>query len=629
MKAFLRLARRGGALLPLLLLFSLLGWSATSHSTDVKSLASNKVRSYLTINGGTFSLGSIGSHKASVFVFLSCQCPVSNLYGPRIEQLARLYANKSVQFIGVYPDIQESLADIRKNVQEHHFTFPVIQDKEGTLVVRLKAAYTPEAVVVDSEGHICYRGRIDDNVVTTKVTSHDLQQAIESVLCGRQVANPDLPAFGCIIRRGEVAAVVLKPGTPTYAHDVAPILDEHCVECHRPGQVAPFSLTSYKDAAAWAPDIVRYTQNGTMPPWKPAPGYGDFVGEHHYILTTAEKQVLVKWAQAGAPAGDLAKAPPLPNFPSGWKLGNPDIILQSNQPYHLAADGDDVYRNFIIDPHFTHDAWVRALEVHPDARAVVHHVIVYVDGLHLSPKVEEKWHQEHPDDKEPGYTSFGGPGFIPTGFLGGWAPGNDPQFAPPGVAMRIPKGALLVLQVHYHKNGVPQTDRTSFGLYLAKEPVHKNSVVSMVINTWFRIPAGASHYKVEAQTTIPLNAHILAIMPHMHLLGREVKLWASLPNGNKVPLIWIKNWDFNWQRTYWYREPIALPKGTVVHLVAYYDNSSDNPFNPNRLHPKPVGWGEQTTDEMCLAFLFGTIDAEHLNVNPQDPLAVASSKRSP
>jgi len=623
--------RKLGGLKPerwLLLAFGLLalvGWSASGTGNSEKASLQTTRLEFHDIAGQAYSWTTIASHKANVFLFLSCQCPVSNLYGPRLAELARRFTGKDVQFFGVYPDIQESLADIQRNAKEHGFPFPIVQDKEGVLVSQLKATYTPEAVVVNRQGQVCYRGRIDDNVVTTKVTSHDLQQAIEAVLADRPVPHPNLPSFGCIIRRGPVASVALLPGTPTYAHDVAPILQNHCIECHRPGQVAPFSLTTYKDAAAWAPDIVRYTQNGTMPPWKPAPGYGAFVGEHHYVLTAAEKEVLVKWAKAGAPAGDLSKTPPMPHYPSGWELGKPDLVFHSDQPYHVAADGDDVYRNFIIDPHFTHDAWVRAVEVHPDARAVVHHVIIYVDGLHLSPAVSEKYHKEHPNDHEPGYTSFGGPGFVPTGFLGGWAPGNAPQFAPPGVAMCIPKGALLVLQVHYHKNGVPQTDQTSFGLYLAKEPVHKNAIVSMVANFGFRIPPGAPHYEVDAQTTVPVDCHVMSIMPHMHLLGKEMKLWATLPNGKEVPLIWIKNWDFNWQRTYWYRQPVALPKGTVVHLVAYYDNSSDNPFNPNRDHPKAVGWGEQTTDEMCIAFLFVTLDAEHLNVMPQNPVTVASA----
>lgn len=150
----------------------------------------------------------------------------------------------------------------------------------------------------------------------------------------------------------------------------------------------------------------------------------------------------------------------------------------------------------------------------------------------------------------------------------------------------------------------------------------------MVANFGFHIPPGAPHYEVDAQTTVPVNCHVLSIMPHMHLLGKEMKLWATLPNGKEVPLIWIKNWDFNWQRTYWYRQPVALPKGSVVHLVAYYDNSSDNPYNPNREHPKEVGWGEKTTDEMCIAFIFATIDSEHLNVIPQNPVTVASTSTS-
>ena len=579
--------------------------------------------SFRDMAGKTYSQKSISSHKATVFFFLSCQCPLSNLYSPRMESLYKVFSHHGVQFFGIYSNYEESGSAEKKDARDHGLTFPVVRDANGSIAKLLHASYTPESVLVDQKGSIRYRGRIDNKVAATpqaytlrqKTTSKDLSGAIWDVLEGKQVAHPVLLSFGCAIRRAPDVTASSRIGTLTYAHDIAPILNRRCVECHRAGQVAPFVLTSYKQAAAWAQDIKRYTQNGYMPPWEPTPGYGDFVGEHTYVLTAQEKAKIAKWVDTGTLPGNLSQAPPEPHFPSGWQLGKPDAVYQAESPYHLAADGSDVYRNFVIHTHFHQNVWVRSLEVHPENRLVVHHVIVYIDGFRLSPKMEASCH-----DGQPGYTSSGGgPGFLPTGLLGGWAPGNAPEFDPNGVAMLIPKNALLVLQVHYHKDGKPETDHTSFGIYFAHHTIQKSANMGLVANFSFSIPPGAAHYKVTAQMEIPQNAHLLNILPHMHLLGQEMKLWAVLPNGTDKPIIWIKHWDFNWQRTYWLRRPMELPKGTIVHLKAYYNNSSSNPFNPHPSHPIAVGFGEETTDEMCLAFLTLTLDNERLNLQPKLP----------
>ncbi|HEV2474410.1 MAG TPA: hypothetical protein VGS41_17165, partial [Chthonomonadales bacterium] len=254
------------------------------------------------------------------------------------------------------------------------------------------------------------------------------------------------------------------------------------------------------------------------------------------------------------------------------------------------------------------------VEVRPGNRAVVHHVLIYIDGLGASAKLDGKDH-----DGQPGYTSFGGPGFIPTGLLGGWAPGNDPHFLPDGVGNLVPKGALLVIQVHYHKDGKPETDLTRIGLHFCRTTVDKRVAGGFAINWMFQIPPGDKHYEVTAQTAFDHDMHILAVTPHMHLLGTDMKVWAVLPNKTVEPLVWIKNWDFNWQASYYFKTPIPLPKGSVVKLVAHYDNSSDNLRNPNRLHLKTVGWGEQTTDEMCICFITGTLDNQHLAAKQRSP----------
>jgi hypothetical protein len=219
-------------------------------------------------------------------------------------------------------------------------------------------------------------------------------------------------------------------------------------------------------------------------------------------------------------------------------------------------------------------------------------------------------------DPGPGYTSSGGGvGFQPRdflgAFLGGWAPGNTPRFTPPGAAMKIPANSYLVLQVHYHKNGKPQRDRTRVGLHFAKEPIRQQIRSLPVLNVNMQIPPGAERHEVTASQRISTDITALGVIPHMHLLGREIKVTATLRDGTAKPMVWIKDWDFNWQETYAFKEPLKLPAGTRIDITAYYDNSEKNPFNPNS-PPKLVTWGEETTDEMCLAFVGFTVDAERL-----------------
>ncbi len=575
-----------------------------------------KSLAFTDTQGRRYDFQAPSAHKASVFLFTSSQCPIANVYTPRFLALAEKYDKQGVQVFAVYSDRQESLADITRHAKERKLTFPVIRDAGATLADRFGAKMTPEAVLVDAKGEVKYRGRIDDNPVATHVTTHYLEDAIASVLAGTAVKNAQVLAIGCAIRRPE-KAVATAPGVPTYAKEVAPILRAKCEGCHRPGEVAPFSLQNYQQASAWASDIKRYTQNHQMPPWKPEHGYGDLRDESRINLNDSERLTLAKWADANAPLGDVRQLPAPRKFISGWQLGTPDLVIQPDKEYHLAADGDDVYRHFVVKTNFTEDRYLSAVEVRPGNRAVVHHVICYVDsnpdsdGKYATEKLEAKEH-----DGQPGYSAFGGPGFVPTGIMGGWAPGNDAQLLPDGIGIFVPKGSRLSLEVHYHKDGKPETDLTKLGVYFCRSTVNKKISGIFALNFGFKIPPGAARHEVKAVSTIPEDSHILVVTPHMHLLGREMKVWAELPDGTEKPLVWVKDWDFNWQNSYYLKEPLAAPKGTKIHLVAYFDNSPDNTRNPNRNTPRTVGWGEQTTDEMCVAFISATHDAEQLKHTP-------------
>jgi hypothetical protein len=380
-------------------------------------------------------------------------------------------------------------------------------------------------------------------------------------------------------------------GVPTYNKDIAPLLWKNCAGCHRAGEIGPFSLLTYKDAAKRARYLAEVTESRRMPPWKPEPGFGTFHDERR--LSDSEIRTIADWATGGAPEGDPKDLPPTPRFPEGWQLGAPDLVLKASEPFDVPAQGRDIYRCFVIPIPIDSNKTVAAFEFRPGNRKVVHHALLYLDSTGAAREKDKS-------DPGPGYASFGGPGILPTGGLGGWAPGAMPRLLPDGMGKFIRKGSDLVLQVHYHPDGKAEKDESVVGIYFTKKPARKIVGGIAVRTRSLDIPQGESHYHTTARSEpLPVDALAIAIAPHMHYIGTEMKVVAEAPDGTTTPLIWIKDWDFNWQGQYQYNVPITLAKGTVIKLDAYYDNSAANPHNPSK-PPKRVRWGEQTTDEMCL-----------------------------
>lgn len=390
--------------------------------------------------------------------------------------------------------------------------------------------------------------------------------------------------------------------SPTFNKDIAPVLFQNCSPCHRPGEVAPFSLLNFSDAQKHGKTMAKVTRQRYMPPWKAEPGFGEFHDARY--LSDAQVALFSQWVEAGMPQGKPTDLPAAPHFTEGWTLGEPDVVFEPTETYNLEAEGRDVYRCFVIPSKYTEDKYVAAMEVRPGNRAVVHHVIAYLDTSGKARELDAA-------DPGPGYTTFGGVGFLPAGSLGGWAPGNFPRLLPDGVGTYFPKNSDIILQVHYHKSGKPETDRTRIGLYFCKKPVDKRQRVFPLANRNINIPAGESNYVLHASLPIIFNVTLQSVMPHMHLVGKEMTVTATLPDGTEKPLIKISDWDFNWQNTYRFKEPISLPRGSRLDLVARYDNSEGNLRNPSN-PPRPVRRGEQTTNEMCMAFLNYTVDSEHL-----------------
>jgi peroxiredoxin len=536
--------------------------------------------------------------KITAIVFLGTECPISRRAVPTLNELHANLDQRDVQIVGVISDPSVTRKAAATFRDEYKAAFTILFDGSGTIARQLKPTHVPEAFVLDRAGRVAYRGRIDDSFVApaspkTIVSHHELADALDDLLTGRAVRVTETKAVGCIFEAWDAREGATTRPSVTYARDVAPILSVNCVQCHRDGDVAPYPLTSYEDVAKRAKLIASITSDRTMPPWKAQPNFGHFKDERR--LSDDEIRLIGEWAEAGAPEGNRDDLLPPRKFASGWALGEPDLVIRMPEPFAVPASGRDVYRAFVAPIDVPPDSYVAAFEFRPDAASVVHHCIMYLDTIGRARQFDAA-------DPEPGYVSFGGPGFAPTGALGGWAPGATPRRLPDGVGKPLPRGSDLVFQVHYHPDGREHVDRSSVAIYLAKKPV--TQVVAMIpLGTRdIDIPAGEANYVREASVTLPCDATITGITPHMHLLGREMKVTATRPDGAVVPMIWIRDWDFRWQDQYAYAEPILLPKDTRIDLRAAYDNSADNPRNPNN-PPRRVRRGEQTTDEMCLCFI--------------------------
>jgi len=380
--------------------------------------------------------------------------------------------------------------------------------------------------------------------------------------------------------------------TPTFNKDIAPILYQNCASCHRPGEVAPFSLLTYQDASKRAKLISTVTERRYMPPWKAEADYGKFLNERR--LTDTQIALIKEWADAGAPEGNAADKPAVPVFTDGWQNGKPDKILTVGSKFSLAADGPDQFQCFVIPLGLDHDTFVRSMEFRPDNRRIVHHVLVFLDTSGIA--------RTRAARNGGSYPCFGGPGIPAAGLIGGWAPGALPPPPDEDNARPVPQGADLVVQIHYHPSGKVEMDQSSLGLLFSSKPPKKGRTAALVLAPSIDIPAGDAHYVVKGQIVLPRDVEMVAIAPHSHYLGKEMKITAQLPDGSTVPLIWIKDWDFNWQGAYFYEKPFMLPKDTRIDLEYTFDNSENNPRNPTH-PPVRVKWGEQTTDEMALAFL--------------------------
>ncbi len=383
----------------------------------------------------------------------------------------------------------------------------------------------------------------------------------------------------------------------TFCKDIAPILFQRCASCHRPGEVAPFSLLSYRDAAKRSAYIADLTSSRQMPPWKADHGAGQFADERR--LTGEEIALIRRWAETGAIEGNPADLPPAPKFTEGWQLGEPDMILKMPEPYTLAASGPDEYRCFVLPFQLPAGRYIKSIEYRPGNRKIVHHAV-----LSALPHAQAMARLAEGDGKS-FLSGLAPPGRILSGPLSIWTPGMDPHLLPDDLAAPWPEKTDLVLQLHLHPSGKPETEQSVLGIYLTDRKPRARLQLSAFSNDQINIPPGASNYEVRTSRTLDADSTLFGVFPHMHLIGKTVHAVATLPDASKIPLISISDWDFNWQYYYRYTAPLKLPAGTRIDVRWTYDNSDANPANPNK-PARRVTFGEQTADEMAF-LIFDTI----------------------
>lgn len=532
-----------------------------------------------TVSGDQLSV-TPQQDQLTVVCFLGAECPMARIYAPRLQAMAVEFRNRGVQFVGINSNRQDSFAEIKRYVDDHGVTFPFVRDKDNVIADQFQAKRTPEVFLLSSKLQLVYQGRIDDQyepgINRNSPKRSDLRIAIQETLSGNPVTLAKTRATGCLI--GKVTGTTrtqIVENDITYHKHVISVLQQHCLECHRDGEIGPFAMDGYGDVAGWADTMLETIDNGRMPPWHANPAHGDFLNSR--TMSAADKQLLRDWVAGGLKEGDATDAPAAMQYTKGWRLdGEPDqVIAMRDRPFVVPEDGVVEYQYFVVDPGFTEDKWISGAQVIPGSRAVVHHAIVFV----------------RPPD---------GQGIPGVGWLGAYVPGQQLVSLQPGRARRIPAGSRFVFQMHYTPNGQQQNDITKVGLKFAAEKDVTHEVFTLIaLNQEFEIPPNADRHVVQAKVPwLPPQAELLAATPHMHYRGKSFRLFGS--DDDSSVLLDVPGYDFNWQHTYALKEPIPLDNLPQLRFDAAFDNSAGNPFNPD---PKQwVTWGDQTWEEMAVAF---------------------------
>ena len=557
------------------------------------------------VSGRPYSLYGFAGKKGAVLIFMGTECPVGNVYAPRLIELNHEYRSKGFVFLGINSNAGDSESEIAEHAKQFELDFPILKDRDNVVADSALADRTPEILVLDGMARIRYRGAIDDQYSygarRPEPRNHYLRDALDAILEDRKVETPATKVVGCLIERVEPKVVRrsenvrVRPASPeimaareeidpevgdigqvTYASDVAAIVQNKCQSCHRPGQVAPFPLTNYDEVRKHSAMIEEVVDNLRMPPWHADPRHGEFSNDRS--LTAKERATLLAWIERGMPLGDPKDIPEAPSYPEGWSIGEPDVVFELPKPYTVPAQGVVDYVYVRVPTNFTEDKWIQGAEAKPGDRSVVHHILVFVD--------------DHQGEKR---------GLRKDAHLCGYAPGEMPSRFADGTAKRIPAGSDLIFQLHYTPNGRVRQDLSKLGLVFAKAPVTREARTLPIINTKFIIPANRDDVPVSSSMTLPADVRLLSFMPHMHLRGKSFQYTITKPGGEPEIALSVPGYDFGWQSYYILKEPMELPKGTRIDCLAHFDNTASNPHNPDP--DKIVRWGEQTFEEMMIGYI--------------------------
>ncbi|MEO2045960.1 MAG: redoxin domain-containing protein [Pirellulales bacterium] len=519
-----------------------------------------------------------------VICFLGTECPLAQLYGPRLVKMANDFQNRGVAFLGVNSNLQDSMDEITAYTARYQFPFPMVKDYDQTVANIFEATRTPEVVVVDPLGVIQYRGRIDDQyqpgISRSTATRHELRDAITALLDGRPVEMSHTQPVGCLIGRSRPLA---EKGEITYCEQIVRVLQTHCVECHQSGEIGPFELTDYDEVVGWADMMMEVMDQGRMPPWHANPEVGHF--KNARSMPQVAKENFTRWVESGMPYGDAAKLPTPAEIAAqesrfllahGLEESPDALFVMRDHSYRIPAEGTVEYQYYVVDTGFTEDKWVRAAEVIPGNRSVVHHAIVFI----------------RPPD---------GANIRGVSWLTAYVPGQRPTIFPEGLARRIPAGSKLVFQMHYTPNGTEAEDTTKVAMLFEEPDQVTHEVFTVVaIDQEFEIPPEASNHQVSMSLKhLPAESQLLGVAPHMHLRGKSFRL-AGKRDKKSIDLLDVPQYDFNWQHFYSFAEPLKLDDWDALNCVVAFDNSSDNPTNPDP--SQHVTWGDQTWEEMSIAF---------------------------
>jgi peroxiredoxin/mono/diheme cytochrome c family protein len=540
------------------------------------------------VAGHPVALGDFRDKKAIVLVFTGTECPVSNYYVLRLKELHKAYAPKGVQFLAINSNPQDAAGSVAQHAKKEGISFPVLKDADQKVAELVHAERTPEVVLLDADCKIRYRGRIDDQFGVgfrrPKPNRRDLAIALDEVLAGKPVSVATTPVTGCLITRNKTNSA---KSAIAYSNQIARIFQKRCQECHRPGEIGPFSLLTYGQAKGWADMIQETVSSGRMPPWYADPHYGNFANDRR--LSKEDRETLLAWIDQGCPEGDAKDLPEPTQWHDGWWIGKPDVVISMPKEFDVPADGGKggvPYQYFTVPTNFTEDRWIQAAEARPGNRAVVHHIIAFVT--------------ESAAGQSSGEGRRGGRG-DGLGYLVGVAPGEEGLILPPGMGKKIPKGANITFQLHYTPNGVAQKDRSSLGLIFCKEPPKQLVRTAAISQPKFAIPPGDGNYQVESSAKYDKETVILSFMPHMHLRGKDFEYRVKYPDGRSQVVLSVPRYDFAWQMRYVLTEPLRLPAGSTVLCTAHFDNSRNNPNNPDPT--RTVSWGQQTWDEMMIGWM--------------------------